>query len=164
MSTAENDERALTVPPPGTTALTVLQEGEQKIVQGFFGVKDVNCLHNFGKNKQEVWRMTALATAGAAVSKEDSMGKSIPVKWFYAHKVWLPVKDRPGEYNEAIRTVLIDADKHCYQFVSEGIADDLYALVNISGLEPFDPPVAMKVVSRKTNAGFNVYRLVPADM
>lgn len=119
-------------------------------------------LNNFGGTAEDKFRMTALATGPNVKKFIDTVGKTINVRYFYVHPVRLDGKT-PGEYINALRCVLIDADGTAYGFVSEGVAKDLARMVRFFGIRPWDPPIAVNVVASPGKPPHTFYNLVPVN-
>lgn len=128
------------------------------MIETMVGGPSLVALHNFKGTKEEIWRMTALAT-GPDVKTIDSLaGGAIVTKWFYAHRITI-AGDEPGEMIDAVRCVLITPDKQAYAFVSDGIARDLAGIIQAFGLDPLDPPLELTPTRVKTRRGFYTYKL-----
>lgn len=152
LSTQQNTEVSVNTP-----AQIALQEA----ITAVFGTLGGPVLHNFQGNDIEIWKQTSVATGPDVKGIDDFPAEGIDMVHFYVHPVEL---DGPteGEVVEAIRSVLIDKDGNAYGFVSNFLARDLAKMIAVFGLEPWNPPVRIKVRKNKAKQKGHFYTIVPA--
>lgn len=131
------------------------------VVEQVLGSLGGKCFHNFGVDKLDVWRQTAIATGPDVKPVSGCLGNVIPLHKFYCHQVQI-AGETPGEYLDAIRVVLIDDDDNAYACVSDGVARDLGRIIATFGMGPYDPPIGIRVVQGNTRKGRRFYSLQPA--
>lgn len=150
--------------PQGVQTATglVTQESKalQEVISGVFGQFGSRALHNFGTDRQQIWKLTSLATGPDCLRATDYKDKEIPIKYFYVHAIQLE-GDSPGEFSDAIRCVLITPTYDAIAFVSNGIAADLARIVSAFGLEEYTPPVLVKLREFETRGRRRMYSLQP---
>lgn len=117
-------------------------------------------IHNFDGDQRQQYMLAALACSNVIKSDEVGPDDVIPVRYFYMHWVEMVAKTG-GEINSNIRTVIIDPERNCYGFVSGGVVNSVEQMVGAFGMQPFNPPIAVKKVEQKTRQGFRTVMLVP---
>lgn len=83
--------------------------------------------------------------------------KTFPTKYYLAHVAEFVAED--GEIIPMPRVVLIAPDGQTLSFVSEGGIRSFDLIRSLCGNGPWDPPLQISVVPRKTRRGFYTYRL-----
>ena len=95
-----------------------------------------------------------------SVPLKDMIGKTINVKDVIAQNVRLEDMNKPGEFNDSVRVVLIDDEGKAYGTVSTGIMNSLTNMFAIMGKpDTWDAPLPMKVNSKAGRRGFNFLSL-----
>lgn len=84
--------------------------------------------------------------------------RTFPAKYYLAHVADFVAPD--GEILPMPRMVLIAPDGQTLSFVSEGAIRSMDLIRSLCGDDPWDPPLQISVVPRKTRRGFFTYRLV----
>lgn len=91
---------------------------------------------------------------------KDMIGKTIAIKDVIAQNVRLEDMNKPGEFNDAVRVVLIDPDGVAYGTVSSGVMNSLTNLFAIVGKpETWAEPMNVQVNSKAGRRGFNFLAL-----
>jgi hypothetical protein len=115
---------------------------------------------NFDGNERERYKRIATACGSGTIKSNDSTGKAIDIKYYFAHRV--PMEDsKTGEYIDQLRIVLVDKEDKYYSFVSAGIADSLNLLIGVFGNGPWTEPMEHKIAQTRTNADRNMLSLAP---
>lgn len=91
-------------------------------------------------------------------SLDETNGAVINVVNYAAHPVRM-VDENTGELVEAVRIILIDENGVNYDAVSQGVASSLQKILAIVGPAPWEPALAMKMVTQKTRKGFKTNTL-----
>lgn len=138
-----------------------VRQDDAGTLAAILGVGSVLEFNNFDGDDMARWKLSALATDGEAVRKEDCIGKIIDVKYIYIHVIQL-ADAKTGEVTDSPRTVLIDADGKAYAFVSSGIAMAAARMFMTFGRKPFVPAVKMQVKEITTRSRFKMLTMVPA--
>lgn len=133
---------------------------QEQAIQQVFGVLGGRSLSNFKGDEREQWRFRANATGPNCKPVTEIPAEGIDVTYFYAHGVQLD-GPTPGEVVDAVRCVLITKDGQCYQAVSNYLARDLADMIRVFGLQPWEPPVKIRVQVNKGKAGHTFYTIVP---
>ncbi len=133
----------------------------QEVIGEVFGGMGAPELHNFDGTEQEKWRMIAMATGPGLGGFDDTAGKVINVKYFFVHSVDVDGPTR-GEFASALRCVSFTPELVGYQFVSGVLARDLARMVRTFGLQPWEPPIHVKVTKTAGKKG-HFYNLIPAN-
>lgn len=144
-----------------TTGLIPLSNEQQQLLRETFGDTALPQLHNFSGSPQEIWRATAKATGPDVMNVDQLKGESFRIRHFFVHGIML-ADPRSGKREPAIRSVLIDPDGKQLAVVSSGVAKDLAGIIQTFGMDAYDPPIEVHVVSVPTRSRFTVYRLIPA--
>lgn len=156
----EIEGELVTTNRPESTGEVVIRDVGMSEMSQLLGSETVMEVSNFDGTPLDRWELSSLATDGESIKSGDSIGKEIPVKYFYMHKVDIADK-KTGEVNSCVRTVLIDPDRTCYSFVSSGVAMSVYRMCKQFGKQPFNPPLTVRVESRKVGGGQKMLVLVP---
>lgn len=132
------------------------------VVERVLGQIGTREFHNFVGTPMEVWRLTALATGPDVVSGDDRLGKVIELTHFHCQQVRV-AGPTPGEYDDALRVVLIDKDGTAYGFTSTGVARDLARIISTFGMGPYTvDPVKCRIASFQTNNKRRAFTIQPA--
>jgi hypothetical protein len=144
---------------PGQHTLPAVQAEAVANVLGDLGGPT---LHNFEGDATEVWKQVARVSAAPCLSYDDVIGTTVLLKHFFVHRINI-AGDTPGEFTEAIRTVLVPPTGQPVAFVSESVARDLGTLIRTFGLGPWPDPIQVQIVAVKTRKGFKTLRMIPAE-
>lgn len=109
-------------------------------------------VHNFDGDSREKYRRIAIACGSNTVKSDDSIGKEIDLKYYFAHRVEM-IDQKTGEAFDQTRIVLFDKNDVAYSFVSGGIVDSINLLISAFGQGPWIEPMAHKVIESRTNSG-----------
>ena len=132
----------------------------RNMIDDVFGSSAGRVIHNFGDNKLQAWKLTALATGPDCHKPLEFVGKQINITWFYAHEIQME-DDKTGEVITATRVVLIDKAMTAVAFVSKGIAKDLVPIIQLFGIKPYDPPVPVTLRQFQVGGRNMMYSLQP---
>lgn len=146
---------------PSTEIAKRIENTAVSRIEGLLGTIGHQALHNFVGTPHDVWVSTSRALSPDVLGIEACRDNTLEVVNFYAHRVTIN-GPTAGELIDVTRCVLCTASGHMFAFISEGIAADLARMIYVFGLEPWTPPVKVKVTEVKTRRGFKTYRLVPA--
>jgi hypothetical protein len=102
--------------------------------------------------------ITISCFSGADIPNEDLQKKTFYLQNFLMHTAYMA--DDNGEKVPVKRCVLIDKDGQTTSFCSDGIIAGVGNLITVYGMGPWEPPIPVKVVERKTRKGFKVKNLV----
>jgi hypothetical protein len=91
----------------------------------------------------------------------DQVNTVISIKDFLAHNVSIRM-EADGEYIEAVRLVVIDANGTRYECVSTGLLKSLGHLLFLYGDPPWEAPVKV-TVRTKRNKERNIYWFEPVE-
>lgn len=117
-------------------------------------------LSTFKGTPLEVWSRIQEGSGKDTQKVSDMLNKRIDLVDFYCHEVDLE-NERTGEIDRKIRTVLYDANGTTVQCVSDGVAKDIWRIMQM-GLHPSqDMPLAIMLVQIETRGGNRLYRIVP---
>lgn len=89
----------------------------------------------------------------------DCIGQVIECVNIIAHEA--EFENDQKEIVSAIRTVLIDVNGKSYGSVATGVRDSVRSLFGMVGLPPYNPPIKLTPVQKKTRNGFRTLKLVP---
>jgi len=140
-------------PLPGETMLPA-------VVESVLGNLESRAFHNFVGDELQVWQQVSKATGPDTIPADKVLGEKIRLVHFYCHQVMI-AGPSAGEYVDAIRVVLIDADKQGYSFASNGVASDLARIIGAFGMGPYNPPIEICVKQFRTRMGRNAYSIQP---
>lgn len=150
----ERAEQFLGVDP--TRQVAKIETEGQEI---FFGNEDrrkvfsnIDMTSDFGK------AVTISCFSGADLPNDDLQKKTFFLKNFLMHTAYMANDD--GEKVEVKRCVLIDKDGQTTSFCSDGVIAGVGNIITVYGMGPWEPPIPVKVVERKTRKGFKVKNLV----
>jgi len=140
--------------------LPAISTQQRQLLSDVLGELSGPTLHNFTGDRREVWKLTAKATGPDVIVSDEATLVPIDIRHFLVHTVRI-AKETPGEFVDAIRTVLIQPDGKQYAVVSDGVARDLAGLIHTFGMGPYDPPIEVQITPVRTRKGFKTYRLMP---
>lgn len=145
-----------------TTTQRPQGDGRMAIVEALAGLGEKASLHNFEGSPAQVWRMVTLGE-NKSTPGNDLVGKGkVSVTNWYLHRIRLE-DAKTGEISEPVRTVLYTKDGGIYHFVSDGIVKAMAGLIKTFGIGPYDPPIDVEVLEIRTNNGFKMMTLAPAE-
>lgn len=131
------------------------------IVESVLGQLGSQAFHNFQGDQLQVWQQVSLATGPLVVAADKILDQPIELERFYVHKVQV-AGPTAGEYDDAVRVVLMTPSGHAYGFTSQGVAADLARIIGAFGMGPYTPPIKIKVVKFTTRRGRQAYSIQPA--
>lgn len=136
----------------------ISNEDKGEMASAVLGRYATAVIHNFDGDRQNRWRLTAIASSSEPLGFDQIPAEGLSIKYFYANPV--EIDKGQGEYVDATRVVLIDPVGRAYAFVSQGIAKGLGQIISIFGWGPYDPPLRCRVTATKTKRG-HIYNIVP---
>jgi len=134
----------------------------QTMISDVFGSLGGPSLDNFDGQPNEKWKLKALATGPHCKTFDDIGDRELEIRYFYVHPIRLDGATL-GEYVDTLRTVLIDANGDAFAFVSTVLARDLANMVQTFGLQPWNPPIRVKITVSPGKSGHKFYNIVPAN-
>jgi len=140
-------------PLPGQTMLPA-------VVESVLGNLKAQAFHNFTGTQLQVWQKISKATGPDIMPADKKIGQEIKLTNFYCHTVMI-AGPTAGEYVDAIRVVLFDADGEAYSYASDGVARDLAAIIGAFGMGPYNPPISVTVKQFNTRLGRRAYSIQP---
>lgn len=106
-------------------------------------VDDTQAVHNFDGSPAHQFKLTALAIGQTCKGGRESVGETIHIQYWYAHRC-SSVNDH-GEIESWYRTVLITPEGRAYAFGSTSVFKMLCEIIKHFGRGKLDPPVVVKV-------------------
>lgn len=134
----------------------------RELADEVLGTLTTRAFHNFPDDPKQQWKLSGIASGAKVKSASDVINTEIAIKYFIIEQVRLN-GDTPGEFKDALRTVVIDDNDNAVQFVSEGMAKEVMRIVQFFGKGPYEPP--LKAMLRQIDVGNNrrTYRLEPVE-
>lgn len=133
----------------------------QNLIEQALGTIGTRTMHNFGTDKMQVWKRSAMAESGKMKKMQDMKDKTFKLCYFYVQQVQI-VDERTGEISEPCRVVLMDDQFDGVAFVSDGIAKSLAKIIQTFGMGPYHPPLNIEIEEIQTRRGHRLYNIIPA--
>ena len=102
--------------------------------------------------------LKALAVIDSSVPLADFLDQPFNLTDIVVHKA--TVIDPEGNPKDVARTILIDDKGRAFHAVSEGVLSSLKQITAVLDRRmPFDPPLKVKCVQKKTSAGRRIFKI-----
>lgn len=115
-------------------------------------------LHTFNGNEMDIWAKIQESSGDKVKPISGHLNIRIDLIGFYVHEVDI-TDETTGEISRCIRTALYDQDGTVYECVSNGVAKDIWRLMQYKLIPSVENPLAIKVVQIQLRGPNRMYRI-----